>query len=153
MKGGLHAVYRLPHRVLDVVGAKGGGVRGFGEGPGYLFEGEGGIVLIPGEAEERGRWGYGGNKVLKKRFRYLGRVGGPWQVREPLWWATKCKSLGRPEGERCGRRQEVRPLSFLGRGDGLKVCSSRALYIALVEGGRVEAEYPCKLVILPSQRR
>jgi len=39
-------VYRLPHRVRDVVGARGGGVRGFGKGPGYLFGGEGGIVLI-----------------------------------------------------------------------------------------------------------
>jgi len=30
MKGGLDPVYRLPHRVWDVVGARGGGVRGFG---------------------------------------------------------------------------------------------------------------------------
>ena len=71
-------VYRLPYRVRDVVGARGGGVRGFGESPGYLLGGEGGVVLIACEAEERGRWGFGWEKVLKKRFRYLGRVRGPW---------------------------------------------------------------------------
>jgi len=77
-KGGLDAVYRLPHRVRDVIGARGGGVRGFREGPGYLFRGDGGIVLITREAEEGGRWGFGGEKVVKECFRYLGRVGGPW---------------------------------------------------------------------------
>jgi len=41
----------------------------------------------------------------------------------------------------------------LGRSDGLKVSSSRALHIAPVEGGRVDAGYLGKLVILPSQRR
>jgi len=30
---GLESVHRLPHRVRDVVGARGGGVRGFAEGP------------------------------------------------------------------------------------------------------------------------
>jgi len=56
-------VYRLPHRVRDVVGARGGGVREFGEGPGYLFGGEGGIVLISvrrmsggGGGLERKKW-------------------------------------------------------------------------------------------------
>jgi len=43
---------RLPHRVRDVVGARGGGVRGLEEGPGYLFGGEGSVVLIACEAEE-----------------------------------------------------------------------------------------------------
>jgi len=57
-------VYRLPHRVRDVVGARGGGVRGFGEGSGYLFGGEGGVVLVAHEAQERGRWGFGGKKVV-----------------------------------------------------------------------------------------
>jgi len=38
-KGGLEAVDRFPHRVEDVIGARGRGVRGFGEGPGYLFRG------------------------------------------------------------------------------------------------------------------
>ena len=71
-------MYRLPYRVRDVVGARGAGARGFGEGLGYLFEGERGIVLIVREAEERGRWGFGGKKVVKKRFRYLGQVRGPW---------------------------------------------------------------------------
>jgi len=28
--------------------------------------------------------------VVEKPFCYLGRFGGPWKVREPLWWATKC---------------------------------------------------------------
>ena len=88
-KGGLDEVYRFPHRVRDVVWARGGGVRGFGEGPGYLPGGEGCVVFIAGEAEERGRWGFGGKKVVKKRFRYLGRIGGPWQVWEPLWWAAE----------------------------------------------------------------
>ena len=69
---------RLPHRVRDVVGARGDGVRGCGEGAGYYFGGEGGILLIMGEAEEGRRWGFGGKNVLKKRFRYLSRVGGPW---------------------------------------------------------------------------
>jgi len=32
-KGGLDVVYRLPDRVRNVVGARGGGVRGFREGP------------------------------------------------------------------------------------------------------------------------
>ena len=57
-------MYRLPHRVRDVVGARGGGVRGFGEGSGYLFGGEGGVVLVAHEAQERGRWGFGGKKVV-----------------------------------------------------------------------------------------
>jgi len=58
--GGLDAVYRLSHRVRDVVGARGGGVRGFGEGCRYLFGGERGVVLVVYEAQERGRWGFGG---------------------------------------------------------------------------------------------
>ena len=96
-------MYRLPHRVRDVIGARGGGVRAFGEGPGNLFRGEGGIVLIAREAEERGRWGLGGEEVVKERFRHLSRIGGPWQVREPLWWVTECKYLGRPAGAWSGR--------------------------------------------------
>ena len=97
-KGWLDAVYILPHRVGDVIRARGRGVREFREGPGYLFGGEGSIVLIVHEAEERGRRGFGRENVVKKRFRHLGRIGGLWQVREPLWWATKCEPLGRPEG-------------------------------------------------------
>jgi len=96
-------VYRLPHRVRDVIGARGRGVRGLREGPGYLFGGEGGIVLITREAEEGGRWGFGGEEVVKECFRYLGRVGGPWKVWEPLWRAAECESLGRPEGAESGR--------------------------------------------------
>ena len=60
----LDAVYRLPHRVQDVVGARGGGVRGLGEGPGYLFGGEGGIVLIAREAGAQGRLGWGDGSRL-----------------------------------------------------------------------------------------
>jgi len=78
-------VHGLPYGVWDVVGARGGGVRGFGEGPGGLLSGKGCVVLIAGEGEERGRRGFGGKKVVKKRFGYLGRVGGPWKVWEPLW--------------------------------------------------------------------
>jgi len=59
----------------------------------------------------------------------------------------------RPVGARGGRGQEVRPVCFLGRGDGLKISSSRALHIAPVERGWAEAGYPCKLVILPSHRQ
>jgi len=77
-------VHRLPHRVRDVVGARGGGVQGFGEGPGYLFGGEGGIVLITREAEEWGRWGFGREEIVKEHFCHLGWIGGPWQVWEPL---------------------------------------------------------------------
>ena len=44
-------------------------------------------------------------------------------------------------------------MSSFGRVDGLEVCSSRALHIAAVEGGQVEAGYPRKLVILPSHGR
>jgi len=77
-KGGSDAVYRVPHRVRDVVRSRGGGVRGFREGPGYFFGGEGGIVLVTREAEEGGRWGLGGEEVVKERFHYRGRVGGPW---------------------------------------------------------------------------
>jgi len=149
-EGGLDAVYRLPHRVRDVIGARGGCVRGFGEGPGYPFGGEGGIVLIVREVEKWGRRVLGGKKVVEERLCYLGRIGGPWQVREPLRWATKYEPLGRPEGVWGGRGQEVRPVCFLGRGDGLKVCSPQALHVAPVEGGRVGAGYPCKLVIFPS---
>ena len=68
---------RFPHRVGDMIGARGGGVGGLGEGPGYFFGGEGGVVLMARKAEERSRWGFGGKKVVKKRFRHLGRVGGP----------------------------------------------------------------------------
>jgi len=60
-----------------VIGARGEGVGGLGEGPGYLFGGEGGVVLMAREAEERGRWGFGGKNVVKKRFRYISRVRGP----------------------------------------------------------------------------
>jgi len=102
-KGGLDVVYRLLHRVWDVVWSRGGGVRGFIEGPRYFFGGERGIVLVTCEAEEGGRRGFGGEEVVKERFRNLGRVGGPRQVREPLWWAAECESLGRPEGARSGR--------------------------------------------------
>jgi len=76
--GGLDAVYRLPHRVRDMVGAWGGGVREFGEGPGYLFGGKGGVVLVTCEAEERGRWVFWGKKVVKERFRHFSQIGGPW---------------------------------------------------------------------------
>jgi len=48
-------VYQLPHRVRDVVRARGGGVRRFGEGRGELFRGEGGIVLMACKVEEWGR--------------------------------------------------------------------------------------------------
>jgi len=96
-KGGLDVVYGLPHGVRDVVGARGGGVREFGEGPGYLLSGEGCVVLIAVEAEERGGRGFGGEKVVKKRLSYLGRVGGPRQVWEPLWWSAERESLGRPD--------------------------------------------------------
>ena len=61
-KGGLDAVYRLPHRVRDVVRSRSGGVQGFTEGPGYFFRGEGGIVLVTREAEEGGRWGFRGEE-------------------------------------------------------------------------------------------
>ena len=37
------------------------------------------------ESKERGRMGLGGKKVAEKRFRYLGWIGGPRKVREPLW--------------------------------------------------------------------
>jgi len=52
--------------------------RGFGEGPGYLFGGEGGVVLLVHEAEEGGRWGFGGKKGVKQRFCHLGRIRGSW---------------------------------------------------------------------------
>jgi len=45
-----------------MVGTRGRGVPGFGEGPGYLFGGERGIVLVACEVEERGRWAFGGKK-------------------------------------------------------------------------------------------
>jgi len=63
-KGGLDSVHRLPHRVRDVVGTRGGGVRGLRKGPGDLFRGQGSVILIAREAEERGRRGFGGKKVL-----------------------------------------------------------------------------------------
>jgi len=78
MKGGHDAVYRFPQRVRDVVGARGGGVGGFGECSGYLFRGEGGVFRVVHAAEERGSWGFGGKKLVEKGFRHLGRIGGPW---------------------------------------------------------------------------
>jgi len=151
-KGGLDSVHRLPYRVRDLVGTRRGGVRGLGKGPGDLLRGQGSVILIAREAEERGRRVFGWKKVVERCLRYLGRIGGPWKVRESSWWAAKCEPLGRPDGVWSGRGQEVRPVSFLGRGDGLKVCSPRALYIAQVEGGGVEAGHPCELVVFPSQR-
>jgi len=68
-----------------VVGARCGGVRGFGKSPGYLFGGEGSIILIVREAEEQGRWGLGEKEMMKECLRYLSWVGGPWQLREALW--------------------------------------------------------------------
>jgi len=70
-------VYRLPYREWDVVRARGRGIRGLGEGPGYVFGCEGSIVLVASEAAERARRGLWGKKVVKVRFRHLGRVGGP----------------------------------------------------------------------------
>ena len=100
-------MHRLPHRVRDVVGVRGGGVREFGEGSGYLLGDEGGIVLIVRQAEEWRSWGLGGEKVVKERLCYFGGIGGPWQVREHLRWAAKCEPLGRPEGVWSDRGQEV----------------------------------------------
>jgi len=77
-EGRLDAVYRLPYRVPDVVRARGGGVRGFGDSPGYRFGGEGSVVLVVREAEKRGRWGFGRKKVVKKRLCYRGRIGDTW---------------------------------------------------------------------------
>ena len=71
-------MYRFPHRVQDVVGARGGAVRGFRQRPGYLFRGERGVVLIVHEAEGWGRCVFGGKKVVKKGFRHLGWIGGSW---------------------------------------------------------------------------
>jgi len=102
------------------------------------------------ESKKRGRRGFGGKKVVEKRLCYLGRIGGPRKVWEPLWWSTKCEPLGRPDEARSGRGQEVRPVCFLGRGNALEVCSPRALYIAPVEGGGVEVGCPCKLVVFLS---
>jgi len=48
-------MHRLLHRRRDVVRARGGCVRGFGEGPGHLFGGEGSVILIAREVEERWR--------------------------------------------------------------------------------------------------
>jgi len=94
-KGGLEAVHGLPDRVRNVVGTRGGGIRGLEKGTRYLLRGEEGIVLMAYEAEARGRWGFGGEEVVKKRLCYLGRVRGPWQIREPLRQATKREPFGR----------------------------------------------------------
>jgi len=75
-------VHRLPHRVRDVVGTRGGGVPGFGEGPRYLFGAAGGKVLVACEKEERGRWGFARKEVVKGHLCYLAWVRGPSQVRE-----------------------------------------------------------------------
>jgi len=58
----LAAVYGLADRVWDVVGTRGGGIGGLGKGPGYLLRGEGGIVLVAYEVEERGWCGLGREK-------------------------------------------------------------------------------------------
>ena len=58
-KGGFDSVHRLPYRVWDVVGTMGGGVRGLGKDPGDLLRGQGSVILIAREAEERGRRGFG----------------------------------------------------------------------------------------------
>ena len=53
-------MYSLLQKIEDVVGAWRRGIRGLGEGPGYLLGGEGGIVLVARQLEERERWGLGG---------------------------------------------------------------------------------------------
>jgi len=83
-KGGFDSVHPLPYRVWDVVGTRGGGIRGLGKCPGDLLRDQGSVLLIAREAEERGTRGFGGKKVVEKRFRYLSRIGGPWKVRESL---------------------------------------------------------------------
>jgi len=60
-----------------VVGARGGGVRGFGEGPGYLFGGEGGIVLIVREAEVREAGGLEGKKWCRSLSATTARSAAP----------------------------------------------------------------------------
>jgi len=70
-KRGFDPVYRLRHRVWNVVGARGRGVRGFGEGPGYLFGGEGSVILIAREAEEQGRGGVWREKSGQEAFLLL----------------------------------------------------------------------------------
>ena len=77
-----------------MVEARGGGVRGLGEGPGYLFGDQRGIVLITHEAEEWGRWGLGGEEVVKEGLSYLGRREAP----------GKC-------GNRCGGRPNANLLA------------------------------------------
>ena len=61
-----------------MVVARGGDIRGFGEGPGYLFGGEGGIVLMACEAEKRGGRGLGWEEMVKEHLCYLAWVRGPW---------------------------------------------------------------------------
>jgi len=61
-KRGLEATHGLPNQVRDVVGARGGGICGLGKGSGYFLKGEGSLVLVVCEAEERGRWGFRGEK-------------------------------------------------------------------------------------------
>jgi len=56
----------FPHRKRDVVGTRGRGVGGFGEGPGHLFGREGGIVLIVRKAEVRVRWGFQGKRWWRR---------------------------------------------------------------------------------------
>ena len=97
-------MHRLSHRVRDVVGTRGGGVRGFREGPRYLFGSEGGIVFVARETEEWGGWWFGREEVVKEGLRYLAWVRGSWEIREPLWWAAKCEAFGSPDGLWSGRR-------------------------------------------------
>ena len=97
-EGGLEAVHGFSDQVRNVVGTGGGGIGGLGKGPGYFLRGKGSIVFVSYEAEEQGRWGFVGEEVVKERLCYLGLIRGPWQVWEPLWWATKREPFGRPEG-------------------------------------------------------
>jgi len=96
-------VHGLPDRVRDVVETRGGGVRGLIKGPGYFLRGKRSIVLVAYEAEDQGRWGFRGGKILKERFCYFGWIRGLWQVQDPLRWAAKYEPFGRPEAVWGGR--------------------------------------------------
>ena len=111
-------MYRLPHRVRDVVLSRSGGVRGFREGPGYSFRGDGGIVLVTREAEEGGRWGFGG----------LGGQKWSWSVSATSAWS---EAPGK-SGNLCGGRPNANLLAVhIERGVAEERKSDQCVFLAV----------------------
>jgi len=80
-----------------VVRSSSGRVGRAGECPRDLFRGEGGVVFVSRQCQERRRRGSRWEKMGQKSIRYLGGVACLREVREALGGAAECKSFGYPD--------------------------------------------------------